>query len=64
MEEIERSEEANVSDILKSEPPQVQDFYTLITSLAFFSIILAYFYLCDRYFLKFSISNLETYINY
>ena len=50
MEEIERSEEANVSDILKSEPPQVQDFYTLITSLAIFSIILAYFYLCDRYF--------------
>lgn len=49
MEEIERSEETNVTDILKSEPPQVQDFYTLVTSLALLSIILAYFYLCDRY---------------
>lgn len=45
MEEIEREE----TDILKSEAPQVQDFYTLVTSLALLSIILAYFYLCDRY---------------
>lgn len=48
MEEIEKTEETNVTDILKSEPPQVQDFYTLVTSLALLSIIFAYFYLCDR----------------
>ncbi|XP_043483656.1 N-acetylneuraminate 9-O-acetyltransferase [Leptopilina heterotoma] len=54
MEEIERAEETNVTDILKSEPPQVQDFYTLVTSLALLSIIFAYFYLCDRtnFFMK------------
>ena len=50
MEEIERSEESNVLDTAKSESSQVQDFYTLVSSLAIFSIILAYFYLCDRYF--------------
>jgi len=47
-EEIEDTEEAATSEIIQIKQPEVQDFYTFITSLALFSIILAYFYLCDR----------------
>lgn len=47
-EEIENTEEAGTSEVIQVKQPEVQDFYTLITSLALFSIILAYFYLCDR----------------
>lgn len=47
--EVENTEEANNSEIRQIEQPEVQDFYTLITSLALLSIILYYFYLCDRY---------------
>lgn len=47
--EAEDTEEANTSEIAQNEQPEVQDFYTLMTSLALLSIILAYFYLCDRY---------------
>lgn len=47
-EEIESIEEAGTSEIVQVKQPEVQDVYTLVTSLALFSIILAYFYLCDR----------------
>lgn len=47
-EEVEDTEEAGISEVIQVKQPEVQDFYTLITSLALFSIILAYFYLCDR----------------
>lgn len=47
-EETEDTEEGGTSEIVQVKQPEVQDFYTLITSLALFSIILAYFYLCDR----------------
>jgi hypothetical protein len=47
-EEIESTEETGTSEIVQIKQPEVQDFYTLVTSLALFSIILAYFYLCDR----------------
>lgn len=46
--EVEDTEEANTSEVTLNDQPEVQDFYTLMTSLALFSIILAYFYLCDR----------------
>lgn len=52
--EVENTEEANTSEITQIEQPEAQDFYTLITSLALLSIILAYFYLCDRYLKIFS----------
>ncbi|KAH0950153.1 hypothetical protein HN011_002784 [Eciton burchellii] len=53
-EETEDTEEAATSEIIQVKQPEVQDFYTFITSLALFSIILAYFYLCDRtnFFMK------------
>jgi len=47
-EEVEVTEETGTSEIIRIKQPEIQDFYTLITSLALFSIILAYFYLCDR----------------
>jgi len=47
-EEVVDTEEAGTSEVIQIKQPEVQDFYTLITSLALFSIILAYFYLCDR----------------
>lgn len=47
--EVENTEEANNSETAQIEQPKVQDFYTLMTSLALLSIILYYFYLCDRY---------------
>lgn len=47
-EEVEDTEEAGASEIIQIKQPEIQDFYTLIISLALFSIILAYFYLCDR----------------
>lgn len=47
-EEIEDTEEAGASEVIQIKQPEIQDFYTLITSLALFSIILTYFYLCDR----------------
>ncbi|XP_078042610.1 N-acetylneuraminate (7)9-O-acetyltransferase [Augochlora pura] len=52
--EIEDTEEANTSEVVQIEPPEVQDFHTLMTTLAVLSIILAYFYLCDRtnFFMK------------
>lgn len=46
--DIENTEEANNSETIQIEQPEVQDFYTLMTSLALLSIILSYFYLCDR----------------
>lgn len=46
--EMENTEEANNSETIQIEQPEVQDFYTLMTSLALLSIILSYFYLCDR----------------
>lgn len=46
--EMENTEEANNSETIQIEQPEVQDFYTLMTSLALLSIILFYFYLCDR----------------
>lgn len=46
--EVENTEEANNSETIQIEQPEVQDFYTLMTSLALLSIILSYFYLCDR----------------
>lgn len=46
--EMENTEEANNSETIQIELPEVQDFYTLMTSLALLSIILSYFYLCDR----------------
>ncbi|XP_008560460.1 N-acetylneuraminate 9-O-acetyltransferase isoform X4 [Microplitis demolitor] len=51
--EIGRTVDSNASEVAQNESPQ-QDFYTLITSLAIFSCILAYFYLCDRtnFFMK------------
>lgn len=48
IEEVEDAEEAGASEVIQVKQSEVQDFYTLITSLALFSIILAYFYLCDR----------------
>ncbi|XP_071557163.1 N-acetylneuraminate (7)9-O-acetyltransferase isoform X2 [Temnothorax nylanderi] len=53
-EEVQDMEEASTSEVIQVKQPEVQDFYTLITSLALFSIILAYFYLCDRtnFFMK------------
>lgn len=52
--EVENTEEANNSETTQIEQPKVQDFYTLMTSLALLSIILYYFYLCDRtnFFMK------------
>ncbi|OAD62072.1 CAS1 domain-containing protein 1 [Eufriesea mexicana] len=52
--EVENTEEANNSETIQIEQPEVQDFYTLMTSLALLSIILSYFYLCDRtnFFMK------------
>ncbi|XP_015593791.1 N-acetylneuraminate 9-O-acetyltransferase [Cephus cinctus] len=52
--EIQRTEEANSAESVKPEPAQPHDLYTLITSLALLSIILLYFYLCDRtnFFMK------------
>lgn len=47
-EEVNDTEETSASEVIQVQQPQIQDFYTLITSLALFSIILAYFYLCDR----------------
>jgi len=47
-EEVNDTEEASASEVIQIQQPEMQDFYTLITSLALFSIILAYFYLCDR----------------
>lgn len=47
-EEVDDTEEASTSEVIQIQQPEIQDFYTLITSLALFSIILAYFYLCDR----------------
>lgn len=47
--EVENTEEANNSETTQIKQPKVQDFYTLMTSLALLSIILYYFYLCDRY---------------
>jgi len=47
-EEVEVTEETSTSEAIQIKQPEIQDFYTLITSLALFSIILAYFYLCDR----------------
>lgn len=47
-EEVEDAEETSTSEVIQVKQPEVQDFYILITSLALFSIILAYFYLCDR----------------
>jgi len=47
-EEVEVMEETGTSEVIQIKQPEIQDFYTLITSLALFSIILAYFYLCDR----------------
>lgn len=47
-EEVEDAEQATASEVVQVKQPEVQDFYTLVTSLAIFSIILAYFYLCDR----------------
>ncbi|XP_012341881.1 N-acetylneuraminate 9-O-acetyltransferase isoform X4 [Apis florea] len=47
--EMENTEEANNSETIQIEQPEVQDFYTLMTSLALLSIILSYFYLCDRF---------------
>lgn len=46
--DMENTEEANNSETIQIEQPEVQDFYTLMTSLALLSIILSYFYLCDR----------------
>ncbi|XP_031826197.1 N-acetylneuraminate (7)9-O-acetyltransferase isoform X2 [Nomia melanderi] len=52
--EVENNEETNTSAVVQIEQPEVQDFYTLMTTLALLSIILAYFYLCDRtnFFMK------------
>ncbi|XP_043525407.1 N-acetylneuraminate 9-O-acetyltransferase [Frieseomelitta varia] len=52
--EVKNTEEANNSEIRQIEQSEVQDFYTLMTSLALLSIILYYFYLCDRtnFFMK------------
>ncbi|XP_006570070.1 N-acetylneuraminate 9-O-acetyltransferase isoform X4 [Apis mellifera] len=47
--DMENTEEANNSETIQIEQPEVQDFYTLMTSLALLSIILSYFYLCDRF---------------
>jgi len=47
-EEISDTEEAGTSEVIQVKQPEIQDFYTLITSLALFSTILVYFYLCDR----------------
>lgn len=47
--EVENTKEANTSEVVQIEQPEVQGFYTLMTSLALLSTILAYFYLCDRY---------------
>jgi len=47
-EEVEVTEETGTSEVIQIKQPEIQDFYTLITSLALFSIVLAYFYLCDR----------------
>lgn len=46
-EEVEDTEEAT-SEVVQIKQPEPQDFYTFVTSLALFSLILAYFYLCDR----------------
>ncbi|XP_071635989.1 N-acetylneuraminate (7)9-O-acetyltransferase isoform X3 [Temnothorax longispinosus] len=53
-EEVQDMEEASTSEVIQVKQPEIQDFYTLVTSLALFSIILAYFYLCDRtnFFMK------------
>ncbi|KAI4477252.1 PREDICTED: CAS1 domain-containing protein 1 [Polistes canadensis] len=55
-EETESSEAAQIesSEAVQIEQPQVQDCYSLSTSLAILSTILAYFYLCDRtnFFMK------------
>lgn len=48
--EIENTEEGENTEHGQKEQSEAQpDFYTLMTSLALLSIILAYFYLCDRY---------------
>ncbi|XP_077271836.1 N-acetylneuraminate (7)9-O-acetyltransferase isoform X2 [Temnothorax americanus] len=53
-EEVQDMEEASTSEVIQVQQPEIRDFYTLVTSLALFSIILAYFYLCDRtnFFMK------------
>ncbi|XP_024892090.1 N-acetylneuraminate 9-O-acetyltransferase isoform X2 [Temnothorax curvispinosus] len=53
-EEVQDMEEASTSEVIQVKQPEIQDFYILVTSLALFSIILAYFYLCDRtnFFMK------------
>lgn len=48
-EETKDTEQTESSEVVQIEQPQVQDFYSLSTSLAILSTILAYFYLCDRY---------------
>ncbi|XP_043289207.1 N-acetylneuraminate 9-O-acetyltransferase isoform X2 [Venturia canescens] len=52
--DIEEAEESSVNELSKTELAPTQDFYTLMTSLALLSTILAYFYLCDRtnFFMK------------
>ncbi|XP_015108455.1 N-acetylneuraminate 9-O-acetyltransferase [Diachasma alloeum] len=51
--EVEAADDNNEPEGPKEEP-QANDFYSLITSLAIFSCILGYFYLCDRtnFFMK------------
>lgn len=52
--DIEGPEESSTTEVSTSEPGPTQDFYTLMTSMALLSTILAYFYLCDRtnFFMK------------
>lgn len=49
--EVEAPDDSNEREGSKEEILQANDFYSLITSLAIFSCILGYFYLCDRYLL-------------
>lgn len=52
----ETEENQNTFEISENEPQPQKTVYTLMTSLALFSIILGYFYLCDRYFRNYLIS--------
>ncbi|XP_015524446.1 N-acetylneuraminate (7)9-O-acetyltransferase [Neodiprion pinetum] len=54
LQEVENNDELTECDDPKSEQNQEKNFYSLITSLALLSVILAYFYLCDRtnFFMK------------
>lgn len=48
LERLDQTNELEINEVFKVEQTQPKDFHTLVTSLAILSIILAYFYLCDR----------------